>query len=559
MNAWPVVGDLGLEPMAWLPGLAPLWPLLLAAALVPAALRAPVLRMAPWAALPALLIAVLAPQTLQPLPWLLLGTTLQLDDAGRWLLAALSLLWLAAGWIVAERLRSPRRAAGFLVAMSGGLWLPLTGDLPSALAASTLAAYPLYGLLAGLNGGRVLLVSVVIADLLILEALLLLAKDGAGLDFASLRAALAQTHERNFLLALVLIGFGAKAGAMGLHYWLASAVAGARAWLLAPLVGFVIAAGALFWLRLLPLGDVQWPAVAALMQWLGLAGGGWAVLAGLLQATPRASLAYALSALTMLWLGLLGLSLGRPAEAAAGMSAVFPPALALTGLAMASALLGSLAPARAARAVLVPLSALLISVTALAAALLAGAGTGDARWLVLGAIACVGVLLGASAVSAVRVDGASEANRETLAAAALLAAGCVMAAFASPALSPMLASLDEWRLDSVAALPAALLAGLVGGAIAGPASAWLPRAPAGDLLVALERTVSLLVAAWERFGAALERRRDRLYRSAGQARVVARRNHPASAIEALLRRWSIATLLLLLSAAAAALLLASPS
>ncbi|WP_295881591.1 hypothetical protein [uncultured Thiohalocapsa sp.] len=552
-----------LGPMPWLPVLAPAWPLTLLALLLLPPLRGAVVRLAPWAALPALLLAVAAPQSTLPLPGLMLGGSVQLDATGRWLLAAVALLWLAGGRLSQHWLDRPRRVAAWLMALAGALWLPVTGDLPTALAAGVLAAYPLYGLLGAGRGARVLLASVVIADLLILEALLLLAKGGAGLDFDTLRMALAGAKYRDVVLALLLIGFGTKAGLMGLHYWLAPALAAAPAHQLGPTVAFTLAAGLLPLLRLLPLGEVPpgegpWPA-AALLPWLALAGGLWALVAGLLQAGRRAVVAYALSALTGLWLGLLGIALGP--STVAGISAVLSPAMALAGLGVAALLLAAgLAPGlavaqgRLAAWALALLAALLALLAALGAALPLAAGDDAALWPLMGLLACVGILLGAAASLPAEPAQPSVSAPALPAAAVLVAGGLGMAVLATLSSVQMPSAAGPWSADGVVPTLSALLGGFAVGLLGLRALAPVPRLPAGDLLVPLERAVAWLVAAWNRLGAivgdwrdGLKATEDRLHRHLGQQRA-------ADHAEGWLRRWSTVTLLLLAAGAAVALL-----
>jgi len=99
-------------------------------------LRAPLARLAPWAALPALLIAVAAPEATLPLPGVLLGASLALDAAGRWVLGGVALLWLIGGWLAAERGCTSRtldshkaeRLLGAMLVMSESLGLTVIAE-----------------------------------------------------------------------------------------------------------------------------------------------------------------------------------------------------------------------------------------------------------------------------------------------------------------------------------------------------------------------------------------------------------------------------------------------
>jgi formate hydrogenlyase subunit 3/multisubunit Na+/H+ antiporter MnhD subunit len=542
--------------LPWLPALAPVWPLVLLVSLALPPWRWAVLRLAPWAPLLALLLAIAAPPAVLPLPGLLLGGSLQLDTAGRWLLAAVALLWLTGGWLASGWLCRPRRAAAWLLAMAGALWLPLTGDLPSALAASVLAAYPLYGLLGGGRGGRVLLASVVIADLLVLEAALMLAKGGAGLDFDALRAALPGAKGRDVVLALLLIGFGTKAGLMGLHYWLAPAMEYPPSRQLGPTVAFTLAAGLLPLLRLLPLGETPWPSAGAVLPWLALAGGTWAVAAGLLQASRRTCTAYALSALVSLWVGLLGLGLAASPFAAA-MTVMLPPAMALSAVGVAALLLAGDIQGRHGRLSawgLVLLSALLPILAVLGAALPMAAGGGAVRWSLMGLLACGGVLLGASATLPAGTAERTAHAPEQRAAAVLVAGGLCMVVLATLSASVMPAVAARWSGNGVILTITTLFGGFAVGLAAVAALARLPRIPAGDLLTLIEYAAAGLVTAWHRLGAIAGQWRDRFQTVAGQMRRHLAEQRAIDNAEARLHRWSTATLLVLVVGTAVALL-----
>ena len=131
---------------------------------------------------------------------------------------------------------------------------------------------------------RVLLVLLVISDLLLFE---LLAQAAGGVDFASLRQALASADDRGLMLGLLIAGFGVKTGVVGVHFWLAPAFVTA---VRPALIGVMLGAGLLGWLRLLPLGEIQWTGAGGLLQWLAWVSLGYAVSVGLMQAYGRHAL-----------------------------------------------------------------------------------------------------------------------------------------------------------------------------------------------------------------------------------------------------------------------------
>jgi hypothetical protein len=342
---------------------------------------------------------------------------------------------------------------------------------------------------------------------------------------------------------------------MGLHYWLAPAMQDAPARLLGPTVAFTLSAGLLPLLRLLPLGEAPWPSAAALLPWLALTGGLWAVAAGLLQATPRARTAYLLSALASAWLGLLGLGLAAPASTTA-LTGVLPPAMALSGLGVAALLLAGGAPDRHGRLAawaLALLAALLAFLAVLGAALPATGGADTLHGPIMGSLACVGVLLGASVGLPAGRGQRRLAVPEQRAAAVLVAGGLCMAVLATLS-APVTPAAAVWSDNRVILTITVLFGGVAVGLAAVAVLARLPRVPAGDLLVPIERAIAGLIAAWTRLGAVMGHWSDRLDRVVGQIRRSLGRQAAVDGGEARLRRWSTATLLLLAVGAAVALL-----
>ncbi|TVQ95069.1 MAG: hypothetical protein EA400_00575, partial [Chromatiaceae bacterium] len=316
-----------------------LWPLLLALGLLAAPLRQTSAALAITAALPALTLALAFPDLLLPMPALLIGGSgLLLDATGRMFLFGGALLWLLAGLLNPAATDERRSGLWFLLAMAGGLWMTLAADLPTFLAATAVGGYALYGLLASQGRVPFLVPLLVLSDLLLFELMLLLAPTAADLSFSALTTAWAAGEAVPLLLGLLVLGFGVKAGVLGVHLWLTPALRQAAPGNALALLAFVLAAGPLGWLRLLPLGAVTWTGAGDWLFGIGTATLAIAALLALIQTRQRLALANTLVALTGLWLALLGAALAAP-SLATELASALPLAIVLAGLSLGALLI----------------------------------------------------------------------------------------------------------------------------------------------------------------------------------------------------------------------------
>lgn len=464
---------------AWLPLMALGIPLLLASLLAVPQLRALIARTALWAATPALLIAVSAPDTALALPAVLLGSSLELDAIGRPLLLAVAVLWLVAGLLGCAELHRTGQALLYLLAMSGTFAMALAGDLSLFLLASTVAGYSLYGLLGGRGGAPLMIKLLVLSDLLVFELLALLAHAGDGLAFASLPASIAAANDNGLLLILLLLGFGAKAGLLGVHYWLAPSIGSARPALRPALVAFVLTAGLLPWIRLLAPPAMPWPEAAQPVQWLALATAGYALCAGLLQRRFGALAGYGIMAMTALLLALLGAAMSDE-TAAESAAATLSDSIAQSGLVLGALLLiGMPTPGRWRwlRAATVTAGALLLVdavLTAFALSAISSRPTTHALPVLALICAATGILLGRMLRLTLSGDQSPEAEAE--AEAPTVPAGLLLIlAAALMATGHAGAMAVPWREAG------ALLLGAGVGALLEPLVRRLPSIPPGDL------------------------------------------------------------------------------
>lgn len=330
---------------------AVLAPLVLAAGAAWPRTRRAALRLAPWGAAPGLLAAFALPEgTAASGAWLLLGSTLGVDATGRLFLGFTALLWLLSGAYGRAYLAGDGRRAGFfgayLLAMAGNLGLCLAQDLLSFYLFFALMTFASYGLVVhdrspgALAAGRVYLYLAVVGELLLFAGLALLADASGTLALREAPAALAGSPRRGLVAALLLLGFGIKAGAVPLHVWLPLAHPAAPTPASAVLSGAMIKAGLLGWLRFLPLGEAALPGLGLATAAAGLGAAFFGVLAGLSQENPKALLAYSsVSQMGFLTLA-VGLGLAEPAAWPAGLAAAGAYALH-HGLAKGALFLGA--------------------------------------------------------------------------------------------------------------------------------------------------------------------------------------------------------------------------
>lgn len=297
----------GLLPLwqgALLPLLSLAWPLLIGALTAVPTIRPHAIRLLPLAPLPALALALFPPEeAVTSVPALLLGVQLELDAAGRALLGMTATLWFAAGVYTAAYMKSPSKPAVF-----GGLWcLTLTGNLGVFLAADattfyvafaavSLAAYFLVvhnGTREALRAARVYIVLAIVGEALLLIGFVLLIADAESTAIAELRRSLAGEAMdpvlRGTAIALLVAGFGIKAGMMPLHVWLPLAHAAAPTPASAVLSGAIVKAGLIGLMRFLPEGDLL---LGGVLIGLGLTGAYLAVVLGLGQVRIKTVLAY---------------------------------------------------------------------------------------------------------------------------------------------------------------------------------------------------------------------------------------------------------------------------
>ena len=264
-------------------------------------------RMPSWltfAPIPALAAALLAAQD-SPL---IVGSTrlhltFALDLPGALLLGVAALLWIASGAYASPYLQDRPNRGQFAVC-----WLmTLTGCIGVFLAADMVGFYFLLALLTigacGLviqhetprawRAGAIYIGLGLLAEALLLMAFVLLAADipGDSLLIRDAAAALPSSPHRDLILALLIGGFGIKAGLVPFHFWMPLAYSAAPTPASAVLSGAVVKASILGMIRFIPLQNAM-PDWGTALAAAGLFAALYGVVIGITQRNPKVVLAY---------------------------------------------------------------------------------------------------------------------------------------------------------------------------------------------------------------------------------------------------------------------------
>lgn len=299
----------------------PLLPMAMAMACVSATLRARMLSWLVLAPLPGLAAAMLAIGG----PPLVLDAdgarfTLELGPAAAMLLGATALLWSLAGAYAATYLRDDpareRFAVSWLLTLAGSLGVFIADDLATFYLTFALVSLAAYGLVVqdgtrrAHRAGVLYLVLAVLGEICLLLAFALLhaAAPGDSLAIRDVVAALPTSPARPWIVTLLILGFGLKAGLVPLHVWLPLAHPAAPMPASAVLSGAIVKAGIIGLIRFLPFGDglLGWGEVLAAM---GLFTAFYGVAIGITQSNPKTVLAYSSVSQMGVTVAVLGLAL----------------------------------------------------------------------------------------------------------------------------------------------------------------------------------------------------------------------------------------------------------
>lgn len=235
------------------------------------------------------------------LPWLLIGGVWGLDELRQTFLLLTSVLWATAGIFAVGYLetRKPRAFCAFwALTLTGNLGLIISVDLASFYSFFALMTFAAYGLVVhertdeANRAGRVYLAMAVAGEMALLTGLLMAAHQADSTLLTELPGAIAESDRSGMIIALLVSGFGVKAGLPFLHFWLPLAHPVAPTPASAVLSGAMIKAGLLGWLVTLPFGEISLPAWGNTLVVLGAIGALGGAALGLNQVRPKTVLAY---------------------------------------------------------------------------------------------------------------------------------------------------------------------------------------------------------------------------------------------------------------------------
>lgn len=237
------------------------------------------------------------------LPTMLMEARFGLDATSMAFLAVCAVVWAMASVYAAATMRDEgglrRFGVFFFGAMAGNFVLIGAMDMISFMSGFALMSYAAYGLVAhamsvsAWRAGRVYLTLTVAAELALWAGAVLAWSMADTWELAEIRHALATTEGvAPLAIALIFGAFGVKAGLVPLHIWLPLAHPAAPTAASAVLSAAMIKAGVLGWLRFLPFGEIELPALGISAVTLGALGTFGAVVVGLMQRKPKTILAY---------------------------------------------------------------------------------------------------------------------------------------------------------------------------------------------------------------------------------------------------------------------------
>ena len=292
------------------------WPVLLALSLLFESVATRSMFLLPTAAIPALITSLLSVTNYEfAIPWLMLGTSLGIDDTSRVFLIFSSSLWLA-GSLLTHDNKSTAFSGWYLATMAGSFLVIMAKDIPTFYLSYALMSLAVFGLILqnssnyAHKAAKLYLVFTIVGEMLLFAAFIMIANNAESLDMDNI----VDRSPQDLLIALLIIGFGIKAGLPVLHISLPPVYHALPLAAAVPVAGSLLHLGLYGWMRFLPLGQFSLPAWSAVFFSLGLIAMFYGVLIGLTQNKPKSLLAYSSISQMGMMLILIGIGLLLPSQ-----------------------------------------------------------------------------------------------------------------------------------------------------------------------------------------------------------------------------------------------------
>ena len=223
--------------------------------------------------------------------------------AGAMLLAAVALLWIAAGAYAVANVRGKPNAGRFavcwLLTLIGSLGVFIAADLLTFYLVYALVSIPAFGLIVhdscaeARRAGGVYMAFTLLGEAFLLMGFVLLAaaEPSGSLRIADVMAALPGSPWRDAALALTIAGFGLKIALVPMHGWMPLAYTAAPIPAATVLSAAAVKAGVIGLIRFLPFESAH-PGWGEALAVLGLFSAFYGVAIGITQQNPKTVLAY---------------------------------------------------------------------------------------------------------------------------------------------------------------------------------------------------------------------------------------------------------------------------
>jgi len=270
------------------------------------------------AAIPAMLTVLLVPtdQTFS-LSWLLLGSHFGIDEIAKWLLFASAIAWCMASLYAMGVKTSLSFYIFFLMAMSGNFLLILANDMVTFYLGFALMGLSASGLIASNFAQKnkkvvsLYLKWTIAGEVVLFSAIVLLAGHSGNLKFEAINL----QDIDDYILILIVLGFGIKIALPGLHLWLPSTYASLPIAGAAVFSGPMINAGLLGLIRFLSPGDSPQLVIGQILIVMGGVGVIYGVVFGLVQSRAVFALAYSSISKMGVLASVLGVAMIYPVHA----------------------------------------------------------------------------------------------------------------------------------------------------------------------------------------------------------------------------------------------------